>query len=179
MNIHQKAIHQTKMNLAISTFTVFFLFACSSIKQSIKIEKQKVFDLEIKSFKDFTQNDKVIFNYISNDYLKDNLNNNEIISNQLSNEDTVCFLEQLENKTNKKFNIPENFYVKNDDEISIDEVLEIKRVNISNPIISKNGETALIAYSYGHKNSLQGGIKMYRKIDGKWIYHKSFNLWIG
>ncbi|WP_458626466.1 hypothetical protein [Winogradskyella sp. PC D3.3] len=167
------------MNLAISTFTICFLLACSSIKQSIKKEKQIIFDLEIESHKDFTQNDKVIFHYLSNDYLIDSLNDKAVISNHFSNEDTIYFLEQLENKTNKKYSIPKNFYVKNDVEISIDEILEVKRVNISNPIISKNAEIALIAYSYGHKNSLEGGIKIYHKIDGKWKYYDSFNLWIG
>lgn len=52
------------------------------------------------------------------------------------------------------------------------------RLFLSHPIILSNKKYALIAYSVGIINSTQGGIHLYKKINGKWFFYKRLKGWI-
>jgi hypothetical protein len=97
--------------------------------------------------------------------------------NQLSN--PICEIGQI------KF--PENFVVSNPkkekEKINGNGLLSAEYHNktrffLSQPIILSNKKYALIAYSTGIINSTQGGIHLYKKINGKWMFYKRLKGWI-
>lgn len=177
--IHHKEILLIMKNLVIRLFLAIILVACSSVKQEKNKDLKEIFKLEVGSHKAFINDDKITYSQISNDYLKESLNTKSVVYGYLSDDEVKSLLNELK-KANKTINLdlPQNFHVKRNDELGIDGMVDIKLLNISYPLILKKNGIAIIAYSFGYKNSLEGGIKIYRIIDGKWKYDKSFNLWI-
>jgi hypothetical protein len=53
-----------------------------------------------------------------------------------------------------------------------------KRLFLSKPVFTSNGNYSLIAFSYGAINSASGGVHVYKKINGKWKFYTELNGWI-
>lgn len=150
------------------------------MKNNISKDEKQIIEIEFENYKNFAQNNTLVFNYISNESLKNRLNNSAELSNYFSKRGIDSILIKLQSKLDKKneFDLPKNFILKNDTALDVDKTLSVKRVNISSPLIVENNEMALLAFSFGYENSLEGGIRIYYRNNGKWKYYETFDLWI-
>lgn len=108
----------------------------------------------------------------------------------LFNKKEVSFLlDQLSSKVPNfaHLKFPKNFVISNPNEekekingngLRSAEYYNKPRLFLSYPIILSNKKYALIAYSAGAINSMQGGIHLYKKIDGVWTFYKKLDGWI-
>jgi len=174
---YQKGTH---LNLIVSVFLILTFLSCASIGQKEKDESLRVINLEIESYKDFILDDTILFNYISNKYLMKSIESQTELSSYLKDEDKNYFLEVLNSKEKNTVNytLPSNFSIQEDLQLDEVEKFKVKRISLSVPVFSKNLDFVLIAYAYGYKGSMQGGIKKYHLIKGEWQLEQSFNLWV-
>lgn len=179
-NTYLKVMRQIYQNLVISVFLVLTFLSCASISQKANNEHLKVINLEIDSHKEFSLSDTVLFSYIPNAYLIENIKSQSELSKYLTDEDKHYFLELLNSKEKPIHNhkLPDNFYLEEDLQLNEVEKFKVKKVSVSAPVFSKKLDFVLIAYAYGVKNSMQGGIKKYNLIQNKWVLDQSFDLWI-
>ena len=180
MNLYHEVIRPMHPLHATSILILCSFLACAPLKHAIDKDGKEIIKLELQSYQDFGSNDKIIFNYLSNQYVIDQLQHAEDISNYFSNEEIEFMIDKLGSMKDEsyKFNLPKNYFLENELALDTNQKLSMKRINISAPTINNDHKIALLAFSYGHKNALEGGIKIYCKINGKWTNTESFNLWV-
>jgi len=199
MKIHPKVMRLTYQLLIIN---IIFLFtSCSTLKPNYEHVAKVIIENELISKSTYIEGKEEV-------YLDFNLNSSfeaffkentaDPLLQWLSEEEVQMFfdenevdffLKQLERNTINfsKFILPKNLILNNTlkEKESINghglksaNYYSRDRLFLSSPVISQNGNYALIFYSIGTIDSMSGGIRIYKKRDGVWRFYKEINYWI-
>jgi len=136
------------------------------------LEEKKISNVSYSEFNNFNGNlslDEI--KLIFNDYSVESLINKITTSNLKADKLIIPNNIILNNIKKEKSNI-------GNDGLKMAEFMTRKRIHISIPVIINNGDYGLIAYSRGIKNSMSGGVHIYKKTNNNWIFYTSVDGWI-
>lgn len=197
MNISRKAVRLTKLNHAISMLLLLVSFSCSAQKKYADNSALDILKSEISRHSSLYDRDKVYLSFTSNNYLINFIKENEIGANNdninllklikpeevqliFNKTEVLHLVESLQNST-LKLNINsyhQNLIVYSKDTLNTIDEFEKKRIYLSNPATTSDNKYGLISYSYGKKNSMQGGINLYHNINNEWKFYRSIEIWV-
>ena len=192
----------TKLNLLIFSF---LFVSCSVLNVDHKTD---IINKEILRLNETYKNDKVYLDFNLNKYLIDfleekkvsnvvysefnNFNGNlslDEIKIIFSDKSVKLLIEQIKtsNLKTEKLSLPKNINISNtkkeksnigNDGLKAIEFMSKKRIFLSKPAVTKDGAYSLVAYSTGTKDSMSGGIHIYKKTNNNWKFYTSVDGWI-
>lgn len=143
-----------------------------------RIEHRYIVEKEIeRQFLVNTSVNKFYYNFELNNYLKAFLIEEYDSLPYFKDEDKGFLLDQLKLKLslNNDNRIIYYNFEKEGDRLSN---LTKNRLYLSNPILGKDGDFAIIAVSSGVLNEMQGGVHLYKKNKKKWVFDSIIKGWI-
>ncbi|AUC74271.1 hypothetical protein [Olleya sp. Bg11-27] len=186
--------------MKIKSIVLFFLvLSCLSVKQNNNNEIYNIINNEIEFASSFSNNNKIIIYLNQNQYLIDFLKQvkandfekikqldleKDVMSSYFNKSNINYVLMEAKNQKSislKKIKLSKDQQVVTSKKITTKEFLKnasVYKIYLSKPLMSQSKNFAVISYSRGFDNSLEGGIAIYRKSKYNWERLNVLDGWI-
>jgi hypothetical protein len=174
------------------------IISCNVCSQDLTQDVYSIIKAELNRNLSLYQNKKVYLKFSLDDYIigyltelkKDKLKRSVIkskidnnIFETLFNEDKINEMIYQNNKIkldSSKLNLNDVIIDNTESEDkTINNLQGLSKIKIflSKPFFNENKDYALIAFSNGYEDSMQGGINLYKKTHDKWVFYESIDYW--